>query len=433
MRLARGAFWSLAGAAVSKGLTLASMIVAARLLGREGFGEFGMVQSTVTMFSTLAAFGLGLTATKHVAALRSSDPVRAGRVVGLSSLVALATGGGLALVVWFFAPWLAERTLAAPHLAPALQLGAPILIFGALNGSQLGALAGFEAFRGLAKASLVAGLGAFPLIAGGVWVGGLRGAVGGLLASQVLNWAVHHVALRVVARRDSVPLGLRGSLSEWRILWGFSLPAALSGAMIAPVTWACNAMLANRPDGYAEMGLFNAANQWALSLVVFSTMLAKPYLPILSSVAARGGEPRAFNKALLMMVLMTAVPVCLLGGTIALFADIVMSGYGEAFREGGNILRLLVGCAAAMALTAVGGRALASLGRLWMSFACNGVWALLVLGLTAALVSRGATGLAEARFLGYLVHGLLVVAAVWILLRLPAASLAVERVRTDAE
>ena len=66
-RLAMGAFWSMAGAVISRGLMLAAWVLVARMLGKTGYGELGMIQSTVGMFGVFAGFGFGLTATKHVA------------------------------------------------------------------------------------------------------------------------------------------------------------------------------------------------------------------------------------------------------------------------------------------------------------------------------------------------------------------------------
>lgn len=121
-RLARGTFWSMAGAVISRGLILCATIVVVRILGKTVFGELGMIRSTVGMFGVFAGFGLGLTATKHVAEFRQSDPERAGRIIGLSGFSALGTGGVMALALFFFAPWLAEHTINAPHswLAPCV-------------------------------------------------------------------------------------------------------------------------------------------------------------------------------------------------------------------------------------------------------------------------------------------------------------------------
>ncbi|NOZ40854.1 MAG: oligosaccharide flippase family protein [Planctomycetes bacterium] len=76
----------MAGAVISRGLMLVASILVARMLGKTVYGELGMIRSTVGMFGVFAGFGLGLTATKHVAEFRESDPERAGRIVGFTEL-----------------------------------------------------------------------------------------------------------------------------------------------------------------------------------------------------------------------------------------------------------------------------------------------------------------------------------------------------------
>ena len=258
-RLARGVFWSMAGAVISRGLMLAASVLVARMLGKAGFGELGMIRSTVGMFGVFAGFGLGLTATKHVAEFRSSDPARAGHIIALSWIVAMVTGGLMALGLFIFAPWLAEHTINAPHLTGVLRIGALILFINALNGAQTGALAGFEAFKTIAHVNLFVGLISFPILVGGAYFGGLTGAVWALAINLGVNWLLNHLALRKEARRYNVPLAFRDCSRELSVLWRFSLPAVLAGSMVGPVRWACSALLVNQPDGYGEMGIFTAA------------------------------------------------------------------------------------------------------------------------------------------------------------------------------
>jgi len=91
-RLARGAFWSFVGAAVARGMAFAASVVCGRVLGTSGFGELGMIQSTVGFFGVFAGLGLGVPATKHVAEFRESDPRRAARALKLSSVTATGQG-----------------------------------------------------------------------------------------------------------------------------------------------------------------------------------------------------------------------------------------------------------------------------------------------------------------------------------------------------
>ena len=119
------------------------------------------------MFGIFAGLGLGLTTTKYVAELRATDSDRAGRIIGLPQPCAIS-GGLIALGLILFAPFLAVSILHAPHLVTELRIGSLLLFLNALNGVQTGTLAGFEAFKLIAKANLWQGLLTFPLEIGGV-------------------------------------------------------------------------------------------------------------------------------------------------------------------------------------------------------------------------------------------------------------------------
>ncbi|MEI8356551.1 MAG: oligosaccharide flippase family protein, partial [Deltaproteobacteria bacterium] len=129
-RLAHGTFWSMMGAGASQSLMLLTSIISARILGKQQFGEFGIINNTIGMFGVFAGFALGMTATKYVAEFRRKDPAKAGRIVALSSLVAMGTGAAVALVLLVIAPWLASKTLAAPQLTTLLRISAGFLFFG---------------------------------------------------------------------------------------------------------------------------------------------------------------------------------------------------------------------------------------------------------------------------------------------------------------
>ena len=47
--------------------------------------------------------------------------------------------------------------------------------------------------------------------------------------------------------------------------------------------WLANAVLAHQPGGYGELGLFNAANQWRLALLLLPSVLIRVALPLMAS------------------------------------------------------------------------------------------------------------------------------------------------------
>src|SRR5262249_40861934 len=135
-RLARGAFWSLAGNLVARGFGLLGSIFLARLLGKEAFGALGIIQSTTSLFGLFAGFGMGLTATKHVAEFRSKDPARVANVLADTALFSWVSGGLMAVCLYMLSPWLATHTLAAPNLSGLLQASAPVLFLTGWQGAQ---------------------------------------------------------------------------------------------------------------------------------------------------------------------------------------------------------------------------------------------------------------------------------------------------------
>jgi O-antigen/teichoic acid export membrane protein len=402
-RLARGAFWSLAGAGISRALTLVSSILVARILGNVGFGELGIIQSTVGMFATFAGFGLGLTATKHVAEYRVTDPPRAGRVMALSEVVALGTGAVGALLLVLLGPWLARTTLAAPQLGWLLQLGGALLLIGALTGAQTGALSGFEAFRAIAVINLASGIAAFPLMVGGALLMGLRGAVWGLIASAAVNWLLNQLALQREAGRAGVPVGLTGWTRELPTLWRFSLPATLSAALVGPVLWACASMLVNQPNGYAEMGVFTAASQWRNAILFLPSAVGGIVLPVLANLGAEGRH-RTYSRVLLVNLAFTAAVAAGFALLVCVFAGPIMNAYGPGFRAGALVLLYLAIAAVVTATANVIGQAIASQGRMWEGLALNAFWAAVLLVCTRLFVASGAKGLALATLASYCAH-----------------------------
>ncbi len=406
-RFARGAVWSLIGAVISQGSNLAASVITARLLGREQFGEYGMIQSTVGMFGVFAGMGLGLTATKYVAELRVTNPERAGRIIALSTAIALGTATIAVVALLGVAPWLAASTLNAPHLSAELRIAAGVLFLNALNGTQTGVLAGFEAFRSIARVNLVRGVLTFPLAVTSVLVWHLRGAVVALIAAAAVGWVLNHIAIHAECRRNKVAVRWQRSWSDRAILWKFSLPAFLGGTMISPAIWAASSILVNQPHGYAEMGVFSAANQWRTAVAFLPSLFSQPLLSMLSNVGV--GHLRSFRKLVRANLLLSFGLSVLIAAPIVLCSSWIMKAYGRGFLVGRPVLILLVLVAVIDSTAAVIGQAIASLDRMWWAFILNSVWAFVLVSSAALLVPRyGALGLAGAFLASYAVHALTV-------------------------
>lgn len=415
MRLAHGAFWSLIGLVASRALALPASILVARALGTHGFGSFGVIQNTIGMFGILAGFGLGLTCTKYLAEYRTKDPALAGRILSVSSLIAALLGGSATLILWIMAPRLAAGPLADPSLADPLRTTAILLLLGTHNGQQLGALSGLEAFRTITRINVVTGLLTIPLLAGGAWLGGIQGGAWGLVAVQVATWIATKFALTHELHRAKLHFIWRGCWQERSILWKFSLPAFLAGAVVVPANWIGMTFLTHTDGGYAQIGTFNAANQWFTLLMFIPQVIGQSSLPILSE-RLNEKDYRQTNTILRTSMITNAailLPLACLG---SLASPWLLDLYGQEFGGGRLTLIVCLFTAALLGIQFPVGQIMIAADRLWLGLIMNLGWAAIFIGGAWIFADVGALGLAASRLIAYVFHAVWTFAYAWIFL-----------------
>lgn len=412
-RLVRGTFWSLVGSILSRLLGLLASIIVARIIGKVGMGELGIVQSTVGMFSVFAGLGLGLAATKHVAEHKVVNPRLVGETIGLLSLVSWTSGSVMTLLVFLLTPWLAQHTIAAPQLAPELRVGTLLLFLGVINGVQTGVLSGFEAFKTIARINLICGLANFPILVGGAYFFGMPGTVWGLVINQALNCGLNYLAVRREALAVGAVVTYRHAHKHWSLLWQFGLPGMLSGLIYGPVNWGTSTMLVNQPNGYAEMGILNVTNNWFQAAVYLPNMLGQVLLPVLAGYTAAKNRA-GLNRALILATCangLLVLPVITLG---CFLSRPIMGLYGPGFAEGWLVLVLVLMTAAVVVIQAPVTDRLVATSQMWAYLLAHIVWALACVGLCWLLVpAQGSAGLVGARLIAYILNGISVVLLAW--------------------
>jgi O-antigen/teichoic acid export membrane protein len=278
-------------------------------------------------------------------------------------------------------------------------------MFGAMNGAQTGALTGLEAFQAIARVNLWTGISTLILVTGGTWLGELRGALWGLVAAIAVNWLLNNLAIRRECARAQISYDFRSCTKEWRILYRFSLPAFLASIVVGPAMWLCNALLVNRPNGYAEMGLYTAADKWRLLILFVPTAVVGISLPMLSNLHGEGdplGYNRVFKANLLLNLGLTILPAV----GVAILAVPILSTYGVAYTVGWPILLILSFSAVPEALNGVVSYAAISKGLVWWRLAFDVLLAGVLVGFSLWAIPRwGAIGLACAYGLAFSLAG----------------------------
>lgn len=397
------------GGVISRGLALLTSIFVARILGMEGFGELGIIQSTILMMGIVASFGTGTTATKYIAQYRHSDPEKVGRILGISTILTCLFGVTTSLILAVCAPLIATQVIAAPHLSSMLRAGSIYLLLSSINGIQIGVLAGFEDFKTLSKLNLVSGVVSCLSIGASVYLFGLEGAVWAYNISALLSCVLYQYIVRKVMIDEGINWDYRNCLKEVNVIWTYSLPLMLTNSLVGPVFWACNVMLVNQKNGYAEMGVYNAAMQWKQLTLILPSLIAQAALPVMASSNLRTFSSRQIKLNFRINIAVT-LPILVL---LCFMSPVIMGSYGNSFSSSWAVF-VIVQCATFFqVLQSPIVTYWAASGRMWTNFTLNAVWGFSLVLLSWLFIEKGALGLSFALFVSFMIFGiiLLVVSA----------------------
>ena len=403
LRIAKGAFWGTVGTIATRSVTIILSFALARILGKEGFGEYGIINNTAAMISGFAGLGIGATVTRYVASLKVREPERAGKIIGLSSIITWFSAIIYGAIFIYFAPWLAKTTLAAPQLASMLQISSISIGLGVVNSVQVSTLTGLESFKASSILSTILGIIQSVLVVLLAWYAGVKGAVIALAFTSGFTVLAYYVVTRKELDSAKIKITFEEAMSEWRILVKYSLPAFLSTITVGPVIWASNAFLANRPDGYGQLGIFNAASQWDTFVRFFPALISTAVLPVMSDMYGRGDKKGSINIMWKMMGI-TALLVIPLAIIISLFSPLIIKGYGSSFAGGHWVIVIVVFTTVLISISTHLGTFIAASGKMWIGFAINSAWAVSFLIFSFHMVKWGAEGLATAKLISYFLH-----------------------------
>jgi O-antigen/teichoic acid export membrane protein len=195
----------------------------------------------------------------------------------------------------------------------------------------------------------------------------------------------------------------RGSMKEWPVLRDFALPALLAGALVAPAHWICQAMLANTPNGYAEIAMLGVAMQWFNAILFLPSVAGRVVMPMLTDYVT--AENHTDSKRLLVLAVkanaLVAMPPA---AVIAGLSPWLLSLYGPDFQNGSMVFIIAVFTAALLAAQTPVGNMLAAASRMWLGMLMNLGWAMIYIAVAFLLLERGASGVIIGLGLAYVVH-----------------------------
>ena len=377
-RLFKDSFWAVFGNGLGYVLLLASGMIVANFLGKDTYGEYGVVKTTMVYMASFAALGLGFTSTKYVAQYISEDKSQVNSIIKSAIIIAFVSSSTMAIALMLVAGGLSEF-LGEPQLVGPFRYLALIIVLKALSTAGIGILSGFGSFKDIGKCNVVSGLvmlvAAFPL----TYLGGLNGALLSLTVSQmILMLQVYYYIHREIKH-----LPQQKSCKKTRELLLFSVPVALQESSYTICNWGA-IMLLSKYSSIGEVGIYTIAAQWNSIVLFIPSALSNVVLSHLSNTR-RNMEKH--NKTMITMMLVNLACTFFPFLIVCLFSGSIASLYGESFVGLPKVLQLFVFSSIISSCTNVLNSELLSIGKNWLLFALRFGRDIIILGLVYAFLS----------------------------------------------
>lgn len=401
-RLISGAFWSVLGSSASNGINIIAFIILARIISQESYGELGIIRSTLNLFVVAAGMGLGNTATKYIAQYRKLNPKYAGNIYALSNVLSILISIVAVCCLLLLSDSLATNSLKAPHLSTSIKLGAFVLFFTTINSIQSGALNGLEAFKKSSINQILAGVikNILLLILGFYY--GVEGCVVALGIGCILLGLLNLISISQEFSKFNITWDLKHfDKKTFEVIWKFSIPTLLSSLMVIPVLWWAKTILIGA-TGYAQMAIFDVADQWSLAVIFVPSALSNILLPILSNTLSDGTREQYLKliKTNLLLNFLIASAIALV---IIVASPYLLELYGPEYNDCKPIIFMMI-ATVCMAICNIAGQIVASQGEMWLGFLFNLIWAIYIILFINLFKQYGALGLSLTLMCSYLLH-----------------------------
>ncbi len=355
----KDSFWAVFGNGFGNGLLLLAGILIARFLGKDIYGEYGVVKSTMFYIASFATFGLGFTSTKFISEYIEKEKKYIKSLVRDSSLITLVFSGLIAILLISFSGILADY-VEEPSLKIAFQALAGIIVCKAITTTQIGILAGFKDFKSTGRNGILSGIFMLVICVPLTYYFGLRGALISLFLSQAFNAIINLYSIKLLLNG----LQYQEPRDFKKELISYSFPVALQECSFTICNWAAVLFL-TKFSSPGELGLYTASAQWNAIIAMIPNLLTNVILSYLAgSLSNKDQHKQFFKKIIVITLFCSVIPFTI----VYICADIISHLYGSSFDGMSNVIRVLSMVTIFEALASVFKSELMAIGKTWILF-----------------------------------------------------------------
>lgn len=282
------------------------------LLGPQGMGIAGLLQSTTGLIAGLTNFGLATSAVKDISAAHSTaNALRISIVVTVFRRLVWITGLLGAIITLVFSPWLSQFAFGSKEYTYAFILVSVTLLFDQINAGQGVLLRGMRQISYMAKAGMIGSiLGLFttlPLY----YFYGMKGIVPAIIITSVTSLMISWYFAQKLSIKP-IYVSKARTIAEGKGMLKLGFMISLSGLITIAASYIVRIYISHK-GGVDQVGLYNAGFAIINTYVgLVFTAMGSDYYPRLSAVSKSNTESRNIINQQAEIALLILAPIIMI-------------------------------------------------------------------------------------------------------------------------
>lgn len=383
--------------AVAKILVLLSNIITSRILGEYQYGQFSLINSTVTTFMTFAGLGIGASLTRCVVLIKSDD-AEIGLIIKCLYRICFVASTLLSIFIFIFSKQLSMAISDSAELSIYLKIAAVTLEFCSLASLELAIMMGLEEFRVFALIQVVSCI--FYAVANYILckLYGTFGAISALTFMYFLQYLCCKIFNNRRLPKIQFDMAILRNARMKSILFSFTIPSFFAGLFVTPIAWISNSII-TKYSGFEQLAYFSVALQW-MTLLTYLPKQFNQVKPVYIDLYANKHFKKIWSIFLRITGFSLLIMMPIILGVVH-FSKIIISLYEINYEQSIMPFLVMIGTSLIIIFQAQIGPIIEASGKAWYSLVINCIWGVALVAFSYIFRINGATGLSIAYFLSY--------------------------------
>lgn len=392
------------GAVISKGLLMLFNIVVARILSEQEYGAYSLINNTVQTFIVFAGAGIGVTLTRYAALYRRKNKKIAGTIIGTLLLINTIISFIISIIVFIFSDKIAVLLNSDINITNLLRITSATIFFTSVVSILQGLLQGFEEYKRNAIIQIVSNV--FNLLIGTIVAKlfGIVGAVTSLLILQIIMFVIMQLNLHIILKNNKIKLKYKIIEEVKEAIIKITIPSFLASIFVIPLMWFTNFFFSSK-IGLEEFAAFSVCVQW-FNIINYIPQQFGQLKPIYTQLYDDNNF-KELKKYLNKIIILTVSFSVLCTLLFILARTVILSSYGEFYANFRLPFSIMMFTTILFAIQSQYGSVFQAIGKSWICFALNCIWAISYIILFFTLYNKGIIGYAYTYFVSYAIYAII--------------------------